>query len=272
MAIVDGNQMFARPGPRLVDALEFLVGLLHNRPDLIPADFPWTWWHTQKSAASAESKPQSLSPDTNGKASSKAAKDSSQLPNGNSCDSTDVSNQVPNGSSSGADVASNGNASNSLALPAGSHSQDHADTLDASSKNPAGAEQAGTASKGSGSEAGQQTAKQSQSALQTGVQGGSKAGEQTAEQCEKGSGGAEGRAGQGPGERKWGAAPFLGAEIEEAHAAAIHAGQPTYTDPATGYKVALCCNRPHAALNIPHMMTDILSCVLSPHHRSCHWL
>ena len=36
--------MFARPGPRLVDALEFLVGLLHNKPELIPQDFPWQYW------------------------------------------------------------------------------------------------------------------------------------------------------------------------------------------------------------------------------------
>lgn len=41
VAIVDGNQMFNRPGPRLVDAFEFLVGWLHNRPDLMPRDFPW---------------------------------------------------------------------------------------------------------------------------------------------------------------------------------------------------------------------------------------
>lgn len=41
VAIVDGNQMFNRPGPRLYDALEFLVGLLEDRPALIPADFPW---------------------------------------------------------------------------------------------------------------------------------------------------------------------------------------------------------------------------------------
>lgn len=41
VVVVDGNQMFNRPGPRLVDALEFLVGLLHNQPDIIPDDFPW---------------------------------------------------------------------------------------------------------------------------------------------------------------------------------------------------------------------------------------
>lgn len=40
VAIVDGNQMFNRPGPRLWDALEFLVGYLNDRPALIPADFP----------------------------------------------------------------------------------------------------------------------------------------------------------------------------------------------------------------------------------------
>ena len=41
VAIVDGNQMFNRPGPRLVDAFEWLVGWLNDRPEAIPADFPW---------------------------------------------------------------------------------------------------------------------------------------------------------------------------------------------------------------------------------------
>ncbi len=44
VAIVDGNQMFNRPGPRLVDAFEWLVGWLHNRPELIPEGFPWEPW------------------------------------------------------------------------------------------------------------------------------------------------------------------------------------------------------------------------------------
>ncbi|GAX77617.1 hypothetical protein CEUSTIGMA_g5061.t1 [Chlamydomonas eustigma] len=44
VAVVDGNQMFNRPGPRLLDALEWLVGLLHERPDVIPHDFPWQFW------------------------------------------------------------------------------------------------------------------------------------------------------------------------------------------------------------------------------------
>lgn len=41
VAVVDGNQMFNRPGPRLVDAMEFLVGTLNERADLIPSGFPW---------------------------------------------------------------------------------------------------------------------------------------------------------------------------------------------------------------------------------------
>lgn len=41
VAVVDGNQMFNRPGPRLVDAYEFLVGYLNDRPGVIPAGFPW---------------------------------------------------------------------------------------------------------------------------------------------------------------------------------------------------------------------------------------
>jgi ABC-type Fe3+-hydroxamate transport system substrate-binding protein len=41
VAVVDGNQMFNRPGPRLVDAMEFLVGFLNDRPEVIPHGFPW---------------------------------------------------------------------------------------------------------------------------------------------------------------------------------------------------------------------------------------
>jgi hypothetical protein len=41
---VDGNQMFNRPGPRLLDCLEWLVGLVHGRRDLMPPEFPWRWW------------------------------------------------------------------------------------------------------------------------------------------------------------------------------------------------------------------------------------
>jgi ABC-type Fe3+-hydroxamate transport system substrate-binding protein len=41
VALVDGNQMFNRPGPRLVDALEWLVAWLNDRPGAMPAGFPW---------------------------------------------------------------------------------------------------------------------------------------------------------------------------------------------------------------------------------------
>jgi ABC-type Fe3+-hydroxamate transport system substrate-binding protein len=36
VALVDGNHLFSRPGPRLVDAFEWLVGWLNGRPDLTP--------------------------------------------------------------------------------------------------------------------------------------------------------------------------------------------------------------------------------------------
>ncbi len=48
VAIVDGNQMFNRPGPRLVDAFEWLVAYLNDRPEMMPRDFPWRGW-TQSS-------------------------------------------------------------------------------------------------------------------------------------------------------------------------------------------------------------------------------
>lgn len=41
VALVDGNQMFNRPGPRLIDAFEWLVGWIHDRAELIPPGFPW---------------------------------------------------------------------------------------------------------------------------------------------------------------------------------------------------------------------------------------
>ncbi|MDZ4828801.1 MAG: cobalamin-binding protein [Phycisphaerae bacterium] len=40
VVLVDGNQMFNRPGPRLVDAFEWLVGWINDRPELIPEGFP----------------------------------------------------------------------------------------------------------------------------------------------------------------------------------------------------------------------------------------
>ncbi len=44
VALVDGNQMFSRPGPRLVDAYEWLVGWLNDRSAVIPPGFPWRPW------------------------------------------------------------------------------------------------------------------------------------------------------------------------------------------------------------------------------------
>lgn len=41
VALVDGNQYFSRPGPRLVDAFKFLVGWLNDRPEVIPQGFAW---------------------------------------------------------------------------------------------------------------------------------------------------------------------------------------------------------------------------------------
>lgn len=41
MFLVDGNAHFNRPGPRLMEALQFLVAVLHERWELIPAGFEW---------------------------------------------------------------------------------------------------------------------------------------------------------------------------------------------------------------------------------------
>jgi len=49
VAVVDGNQMFNRPGPRLVDAFEWLVGWLNERPGVMPSGFPWRPWQEARS-------------------------------------------------------------------------------------------------------------------------------------------------------------------------------------------------------------------------------
>ena len=43
VAVVDGNQFFNRPGPRLVDAFEWLVGVINGRPELMPPGFACAW-------------------------------------------------------------------------------------------------------------------------------------------------------------------------------------------------------------------------------------
>jgi hypothetical protein len=53
VVLVDGNQHFNRPGPRLVDALEWLVALLAGRTDLLAPDFPWEWLRPQQPPAAA---------------------------------------------------------------------------------------------------------------------------------------------------------------------------------------------------------------------------
>lgn len=41
VAVVDGSAMFNRPGPRLVDAFEWLCAWLNDRPERTPTGFPW---------------------------------------------------------------------------------------------------------------------------------------------------------------------------------------------------------------------------------------
>lgn len=43
LLIVDGDAMFNRPGPRLVDALEWLYSVIHDEYTHAPADFPAEW-------------------------------------------------------------------------------------------------------------------------------------------------------------------------------------------------------------------------------------
>ena len=40
VVMVDGNAMFNRPGPRLVDAVCWLVGWINDRPEVMPPSFP----------------------------------------------------------------------------------------------------------------------------------------------------------------------------------------------------------------------------------------
>mmetsp|Transcript_6866 Transcript_6866/g.10460 ORF Transcript_6866/g.10460 Transcript_6866/m.10460 type:complete len:323 (+) Transcript_6866:115-1083(+) len=43
VALVDGDAMFNRPGPRLVDAFEWLASVFLERPELAQSDFPVEW-------------------------------------------------------------------------------------------------------------------------------------------------------------------------------------------------------------------------------------
>ena len=53
VALVDGDAMFNRPGPRLVDAYEWLVATIQALPHAAPADFPVEWVSNASTAAAA---------------------------------------------------------------------------------------------------------------------------------------------------------------------------------------------------------------------------
>ena len=175
--------MFARPGPRLVDALEFLVGLLHDRPELIPEDFPWSWWETHTDA------------DTTSTAHAPSAGGSSAACNGDSAASCTPKQN---------DLITHAKVSTPGSNPDAQQAQQEA-------RHAQQAEQA------------QQEAQQAEQPHQQPDQP-SLPGQQDQQEVQQ---------------RKWRAAPYLGPDIEEAHAAAVEAGQTTYVDPATGYKVFL---------------------------------
>jgi ABC-type Fe3+-hydroxamate transport system substrate-binding protein len=49
--LVDGNQMFNRPGPRLVDAMEWLAGWIGDRAETIPEGFAAEPWRPHRTTA-----------------------------------------------------------------------------------------------------------------------------------------------------------------------------------------------------------------------------
>ncbi len=184
--------MFARPGPRLIDALEFLVGLLHDKPELIPEDFPWSWWDTHTDANSTST---AHAPSSAGGSSA-------------ACNGVSVTSCIPKESDPVTHAKDNNSGSSSDAQQAQQEAR-HAQQ----------AEQA------------QQEAQQAEQAQQEAQQA-----EQPDQQPDQLSL-PEQQDDQEVQQRKWRAAPYLGPDIEEAHSAAIEAGQTTYIDPATGYKV-----------------------------------
>ena len=205
--------MFARPGPRLVDALEFLVGLLHDKPELIPEDFPWSWWETHTDA------------NTHNTADAPSAGGSSAACNGDSAASCIPKQNDP---ITHAKVSTPG--SNPDAQQAQQEARFYAQQAEQAQQEAQPAEQA------------QQEAQQAEQAQQEAQQA-----EQAPRQQPDQPSLPVQQDKQEVRQRKWRAAPYLGPDIEEAHAAAIEAGQTTYVDPATGYKVmsltvtARCC-------------------------------
>jgi iron complex transport system substrate-binding protein len=51
VALVDGSQMFNRPGPRLVEAFRWLVAWINDRPEMSPERFPVESWALNPSAS-----------------------------------------------------------------------------------------------------------------------------------------------------------------------------------------------------------------------------
>ena len=229
VAIVDGNQMFARPGPRLVDALEFLVGLLHNRPDLIPQDFPWTWWDTKHESSANTSK--------------STAADASQ-PSQAACNGVSAHPQGASHNDKIAVCVENG-------LGSSSDNQDaaHAECPeilheDAESTVPLSVQQGKKqaqlpAQSASEAQKPQLGTLHAQHETQQAQHKGQQAKQESMHSQQNGTPSSQIMQAPQSKERTWRAAPYLGPEIEDAHATAIAAGQSTYTDPATGYKVAL---------------------------------
>ena len=239
--------MFARPGPRLVDALEFLVGLLHNKHSLIPADFPWTWWDTKKAATMSKSSVEApsaskISAVYNCHSGTDNRTGTAEASSNKTAHEPAVAGINPSADDTGNDAGSNGIPD----ITTIAH-QDGTSSCSASSRAESehAPEQSRSAQTSQDSKAAQQT-NSSETAQQDGTaQDGNAAQQSDAGQAtqqsrnSKAAQSSEGsQAARQAGHRQWGAAPFLSTEIEEAHAAAIEAGQPTYTDPATGYKVA----------------------------------
>lgn len=220
VAIVDGNQMFARPGPRLVDALEFLVGLLHNRHDLIPQDFPWTWWDTKRASSAKTFK----STATEASQPSQAASNSVPACNGVSAH--------PQGASHNDKIAVC--VQNRLGSSSDNQDAAHAECAgilhkDAESTVPLSVQQ--------GKKQAQQPAQSASEAQQT--QLGTPHAQHEAQQAQHkhqqakqdsmqsqqiGTPSLQTMQAPQSKERKWRAAPYLGPEIEDAHATAIAAG------------------------------------------------
>ncbi len=175
--------MFARPGPRLVDALEFLVGLLHDKPELIPEDFPWSRWETHTDAH------------------------------------TTSTADIPS-STGGSSAACNGDSAAGCIPKQNNPVKDAKDSSSGSSSDAQQGQQEGRHA---------QQAEQAQQEAQQAEQPPRRQHDQPSLPVQQDQ--------QEVQQRKWRAAPYLGPDIEEAHSAAIEAGQTTYVDPATGYKV-----------------------------------